>query len=112
LADARQFSGSWNFGPSPNSTQTVGAVVERVAACWKDELDWCTDDRKHPHEAPRLMLDSTKAANELGWHPRLTFAEAIALTADWYRAARHGESDLRRLTEEQIGSYAGKASPC
>ena len=47
-------------------------------------------DPNAPHEAKLLMLDITKAQTRLGWKPRLSTAEAIALTADWYKRY-HGE---------------------
>ena len=34
-----------------------------------------------PHEANLLMIDITKAQTRLDWQPRLSTAEAIALTA-------------------------------
>lgn len=111
-ADPRAFSGSWNFGPSAQSIQTVESVVNKLAARWNGRLEWSADDRQHPHEAVRLLLDSSKASSLLGWRPRLTFDEAITLTADWYAAARAGDADLRKLSEEQIAAYAEKDSRC
>lgn len=35
----------------------------------------------NPHEANLLMIDITKAQTRLDWQPRLSTAEAIALTA-------------------------------
>jgi len=111
-ADASAYSGSWNFGPSPASIQTVESVVTRLAKHWQGSLNWAIDGGSHPHEAGRLLLDSSKAAHDLGWRARLTFEETIGITADWYAAARGEGSDLRRLTEAQIDSYAGKAPSC
>ena len=33
-----------------------------------------------------LTLDSSAAAEALGWRPRLSLDRALALTAHWYRA--------------------------
>ena len=54
-----------------------------------------------------LKLDISKATSQLGWWPRLTFAEAIGWTVKWYRerarsADRTAPADLCR---EQIGAY-------
>jgi CDP-glucose 4,6-dehydratase len=111
-ADASAYSGSWNFGPSPASMQMVESVVTRLAKHWQGSLNWAIDGGSHPHEAGRLLLDSSKAAHDLGWRARLTFEETIGITADWYAAARDEGTDLRRLTEAQIDSYAGKAPSC
>lgn len=110
--EPRTYSESWNFGPSPASCQTVEAVVGKLSACWNGRLEWSVAKGDHPHEAARLLLDSSKALNGLGWKPRLTFDEAIELTADWYSAARKGNVDLRSVTETQIGAYTAKASIC
>lgn len=111
-SDAQKYSGSWNFGPSADSIQTVESVAKRLSAHWSGRLEWLADDRRHPHEAARLQLDSTKAANALGWRSRLTFDEAIQFTADWYSTARSREADLRRITEAQIATYMTKVRSC
>ena len=111
-ADASAYSGSWNFGPSPASMQTVESVVTRLARHWRGALSWSIDEGAHPHEAGRLLLDSSKAAHDLGWRTRLTFEETIGITADWYAATRSEAADLRRLTESQIDSYAARALSC
>jgi CDP-glucose 4,6-dehydratase len=56
------------------------------------------------HEAPLLRLDSTRAATELNWHPRLTFEMAVDWTAEWYSAHRVG-ANIRLLSLEQIARY-------
>jgi CDP-glucose 4,6-dehydratase len=110
--EPQQFSGSWNFGPSPASIQTVEAVVKKVSARWKGKLKWSVDARDHPHEAARLLLDSTKAMYGLDWRTRLEFDAAIEQTADWYEAARSRDADLRQLTEMQIEIYSARESAC
>jgi len=112
FADAGKYAESWNFGPSPDSFQTVESVVKQVASCWDGKLAWTVDDASHPHEAARLLLDSSKAANALGWRARLGFDETVQLTADWYAAARAGQTGLRKLTQTQILSYAERVRRC
>ncbi|HAM47457.1 MAG TPA: CDP-glucose 4,6-dehydratase, partial [Alphaproteobacteria bacterium] len=55
------------------------------------------------HEAQRLQLDCTKAADKLGWTPRLSLDQALDLTTDWYlRAAQETAGDaLLALTRAQ-----------
>ena len=57
-----------------------------------------------PHEANLLMLNITKAQTRLGWQPRLTTVEAIALTADWYK--RYRSEDVYSLCVEEIKSFS------
>lgn len=46
------------------------------------------------------MLDIAKAQTRLGWTPRLTTAEAIALTADWYK--RYQNENVFDLCVEEV----------
>ena len=55
------------------------------------------------HEANLLMLDITKAQTRLGWWPKLTTAEAIALTADWYK--RYKSQDVYALCVSEIKKF-------
>ena len=43
------------------------------------------------HEAGVLLLDSSKAAERLGWQGRLSLDEALRLTWQWHRAHRLGQ---------------------
>ena len=56
-----------------------------------------------------LRLDSTKARTILGWHPRLSFEAAVALTVDWYKAHLRGGTDMRAYTQRQIDLYTRDA---
>jgi CDP-glucose 4,6-dehydratase len=62
------------------------------------------DDGDHPHEAATLELDASLARDTLRWHPRLGLEDALAWTAEWYRAQLAGE-DLRAITSAQIDRY-------
>ena len=49
------------------------------------------------------MLDIAKAQTRLGWTPRLITAEAIALTADWYK--RYQNENVFDLCVEEVKEY-------
>jgi CDP-glucose 4,6-dehydratase len=55
-----------------------------------------------------LKLDSSKARTRLGWSPRLSFDEALALTADWYREFHAAPARAAELLDTQISSYMTK----
>jgi CDP-glucose 4,6-dehydratase len=62
-----------------------------------------------PHEAGRLTLDCSKAKLLLGWRPRLSLEQAIAMTAAWYREFYRGgemhDACLRQIEEyEKAGT--------
>lgn len=98
------FATGWNFGPPTDESAPVGMVADRLAALWGGEAAWSQDPSEQPHEAATLKLDSTKARLELGWTPRFTLEEALAVTADWYRAYNQG-GDLAAITERQVEDY-------
>jgi CDP-glucose 4,6-dehydratase len=104
--DPRQYSGAWNFGPAASSLESVEAVVALLGDCWQGRLRWSIDSGKHPHEAGRLTLESSKAANGLKWTPRLALKDSLRLTAEWYDAYQANRGGLRKLTEAQIAYYS------
>jgi len=93
-----------NFGPDPSSFCTVREVVEHFSARFSGRPGWRRDAGVHPKEANALTLSSTLAETVLGWRPRLAVGEALAWTADWYRAHAAGEN-MTRYSEAQITRY-------
>lgn len=87
-----------NFGPRDGTVK-----VRDLLALWGD-VDWIAAEGPQMQEAPLLGLDSTRAGQVLGWHPRLDTPAAIAETAAWYAtwrsggdAAGHARALLERL---------------
>jgi CDP-glucose 4,6-dehydratase len=75
-----------NFGPADGEIR-----VRDLIAAWGSPVDWRREEGPLMAEAPRLGLDSSLAAQALGWRPLLSTPEAIAETARWYAAWRDGE---------------------
>lgn len=99
----------WNFGPQADSEICVADVADEVCRLWGFEQGLeITPDARRLHEAHWLRLDSSKARVELGWRPRLSLREALALTVDWHRAQLDGK-DMQGMTLAQIEAYRGKA---
>ena len=98
-----RLSGGWNFGPQSDDHWPVGEVCRRAAALWGDGASLSLTTPPFP-EAPELFLDSGRAENELGWHPRWRLADALARTIEWYRRHQAGE-DMRMLSIAQINDY-------
>ena len=97
-------AGAWNFGPADSDMHAVGALLDRMAQQWGNGAVWQTENSEHLHEAGLLRLDSSKARHELGWQPRNTLDQALALTLDWHRRWRAGD-DMRTVTLQQIDRY-------
>ena len=64
----------------------------------------CEEAGERPHEAKLLQLDCEKARRKLGWRPRLTFADSVKFTADWYAAWKQGH-DMSAFTRSQIAAF-------
>jgi len=70
------------------------------------EIDKKNSQEKH--EANLLMLDSSKAINQLEWFPVFSLEEAIDATVDWYRSFVK-KDDMKKVTFNQIETYVEKA---
>jgi len=100
---AGETSGSFNFGPSPQSNRTVADVVQEilkhVPGKWVD-----ASTPNSVHEAGKLNVAVDKAFHLLGWSPTWSFESAIEKTVDWYIG--HKESAcVYDLTVGQIHEY-------
>ena len=98
-----EYCEGWNFGPKMDAVVPVWDVATMLTKeMGRGELLDQTDPNA-PHEANLLMLDVTKAQTRLGWMPRLSIAEAIALTVDWYE--RYQTEGVCELCVEEIKKY-------
>jgi CDP-glucose 4,6-dehydratase len=98
-------SNAYNFGPFPKDHLPVKNLVEISIKNWGNG-DWKdTSSPNQLHEAGLLMLDISKAINELNWIPKLESKEAIEWTIDWYKNSTKNEFDF---TLEQINKYQAK----
>ncbi|KEQ54357.1 CDP-glucose 4,6-dehydratase [Sphingobium chlorophenolicum] len=98
--DPSRFARGWNFGPAPADMASVCQVIDMLGRHMGATRPWTRQPGDHPHEAAMLTLDSSAAAEALGWRPRLSLDRALALTADWYRA-----TDKRAATRAQAGDF-------
>jgi CDP-glucose 4,6-dehydratase len=95
--------GGWNLGPTSEEIVPVGGVIERLSQTWRAPA--VKIEPANLAEAQLLALDSTKARNELGWHPSWPLETVLARTAGWYRDFHDGRLDARALLESQIAEY-------
>lgn len=86
--EPEQYVGGWNFGPDPKQMATVETMARALTEAYGAGVVECQEDPNAPHEDPILLLDSTKAGGKLGWHSRLSLAETLDWTAEWYRDYR------------------------
>jgi dTDP-glucose 4,6-dehydratase len=81
-------------------------VDERVRclAGRKSRRDLITFVSDRPGHDLRYALDARKLREELGWHPRDTFAGALQATVDWYLANEAWWEPLRSAAPERLGA--------
>ncbi len=96
-----------NFGPAAEDPPLpVATVADAMSSALGLPTPWQQAPGLHPPEAPALALDSSAAATHLGWQPRLTGAQALQWTADWYRGFDAG-TPARDLCRAQLAAYQG-----
>jgi CDP-glucose 4,6-dehydratase len=93
-----------NFGPDAASFCRVRDVVDAFSARFEGRPGWERDASRHAAEAQALTLSSGLAERTLGWRPRLELQDALAWTADWYRA-HAAKEDMVKFSETQIARY-------
>ena len=96
--------GAWNFGPNPENEVEVGTLVEAMRERWGPGAPEVRVEPSTLKEATYLRLDIAKATAGLDWLPSLSFADTIALTADWYKAYQADPSQARALVDGQIAA--------
>jgi CDP-glucose 4,6-dehydratase len=85
---------AFNFGPNPANAATVRDLIERSGRHFNTAAVLWGQDDGALHEAGYLSLDSSKAAAELGFQPRLSLDQTITRTWLWYMQHDAGRSAL------------------
>lgn len=96
---------AWNLGPAADATLTVGDVVARLQREWP-RLQVEHDRGPHPHEAPQLTLDCSKAVRELAWRPVWNPDATLQHTARWYHAYL---TDRSVRSRDDLAAYVTEA---
>lgn len=97
-------AGGWNFGPSADEVVTVAEVASGVGRHWNLEPAWVQAPGEWAHEELQLRLDSSRAAQVLGWRCRLATPEALDWVARWHLDVQAGRTP-REVTQAQIDRY-------
>ena len=101
----KTFSSSFNFGPSQRELITVKVLTQTFL----DILgysDWRIEFQPQDyHESNFLDLDTQLAQSRLKWVSHLSTAEAISMTADWYRHYLSSPETLSSFSLDQVSQY-------
>jgi CDP-glucose 4,6-dehydratase len=99
------FGEAWNFGPNEYDPKPVAWIANKISTQFGASLASQNNTKKKGlHEASTLRLDSIKAQQVLGWHPRWSLEKAIDRTMTWYKAYMDGQ-DMRKICDQQIEEY-------
>jgi CDP-glucose 4,6-dehydratase len=97
-------AGEWNFGPDLDEKHSVKDLVNSFAHNWGVEgKTWELDPDNSVHEAGYLLLDSSKARENLNWSDKLNFVETVKWTVDWYKSM--DQESVLDFTKSQIKAY-------
>lgn len=110
LWDEPALARAWNFGPVESDMHTVEWLVGRISEQWGSGIRVLAPPQPQPPEAPSLLLDATRAQEELGWTERWGISAGLEATVDWYRRDAAGE-DARTLTIGQIEAFTAHHQP-
>lgn len=108
-ANARQYCGSWNLGPSGDDQTTVEVVAKKLVELLGGRIKVEINDQSWPHEADTLKLDVTKAHQKLGWDSKWTLDTALKKVVEWHQGERSGV-DMFSICSDQIDEYVREQS--
>jgi len=101
---AKGVAGEWNFGPAIDTDTKVSKVADLAALAWGQGASWGLDSDPQLHEAGYLLLDSSKARQELNWQDKLDFETTIQWTIDFYKEVCSGEN-CRELLFKNVEKF-------
>ena len=92
---------AWNFGPVGRRRIEVGDIVDSLREKLPELKVDHVPEASGRHESGLLELDSSKAANRLGWRP-VWESEMLERSLEWYRAFYRED---RLISDEQLDDY-------
>ena len=100
----KNYSESWNFGPSSHDARNVGSVAKTITEIYGKGSVAPNVVKADFHEANVLQLNCELAQIKLGWSSRWGVDKTLKMTAEWYRSVDEGipEADV---TNSQISDY-------
>jgi CDP-glucose 4,6-dehydratase len=100
--DRPALSGAYNIGP--DAAASNGELAVMFCDAWGAGARWEHTIGERQHEANLLSLNCDKIKTAIGWRPRYGIAEAVRLTAEWYRAF-YNSGDTDAVMKRQIEGY-------
>ena len=108
----KKYAGAYNVGPDDNDCITTGDLVNMLCDEWGgNNMGWIEVQNNGPHESNYLKLDCSKIKNVLQWKPRWCIKEAVANTAEWYKAYL-GQENIQSIMDAQINTFLYRRIAC
>lgn len=103
-SDKDKYSTAWNFGPEPKALASVETLVDTAKKLYPN-LKVKYSSSEVVAEAQSLLIDSSKARNLLGWHPKWNLNQSVSRSLQWYEAHKSG-ADMLDFSLTQISNYS------
>lgn len=107
--DPTSYCEAFNFGPDMQYSYTLKDIADKINELLPTRLDFDIEDFENLSIPKRPLLDITKSNLKLGWHPYLTYGEALALTMDWY--LNYKNASVLELCHKEIKWFVEKITP-
>ena len=88
---------TYNIG-ADNAHITNKQVIEKICEAMGGTYEHVAD---RPGHDQRYAMDATKLRTELGWEPKIGFAEGLAQTIEWYQEHREWWKAGKEIVEKQ-----------
>ena len=98
----KQLEAAYNFGSDPSDYHTVGELVQLCESHLGINIPVNIENTTAIKEANLLRLDSTKALEQLNWHPKWNTHLAVGKTLNWYLKPNN---EKLAITKTQITEY-------
>ena len=99
-----KYAQAFNFGANDDGNLTVKDFLQRFINVYGKGV--IVDDEKGKFfEYDRLILNSDKAKNLLGWTPTLNIDKTIDFTVEWYKKFYADKDDMFDVTMAQIAEF-------
>lgn len=97
---------AYNFAPRISDQVRVEAIARRAMEILSPHAGFAIDQLPEAEfpETPELLLDATKAGDELNWRPIWDWTTAVDKSLLWYQQFHEGVS-AEKLFKQDIASY-------
>jgi len=106
----RCYQDAFNFGPGMDAERSVADLLAEALRHWQGSWQE-KKEANAPAETGRLVLNTDRARERLGWRPAWDFSQSVRSTMEWYRDAQHvPRTELWKLSLKNINAFINSGS--